>query len=375
MADDEVARNIEDALNKIVTTTDQSGNMRKELKKTIYETVSTLRNLFVKIKVTIEEKTKQKSQSESEIKTLKAELDAYNRDNNRTNTEAKQETSTGREREPPRTTSRQVLPPHDHPPRLYADVLADRKDRNFKLSLRTKDNHTPDEMMKLLKAKVNPTEINVGITSLKSLRDGRLIIEVGSKKEIETLGEKIREKCGKELEISIQKLRNPRLVLLNIPTDITLENAKGTLVQQNSGLLLEEGTIEPKFSYTTKRGTRNLVIEVDSGIRRKLLQTKVKLGWAICRVDDYVIAKRCFRCSRFNHTHKECKGEQTCPLCAGNHKLKECAATNLEHKCINCLVYKKHHPTQEIDTAHSSLDKKCPSLIAVLEKYKQNTDY
>jgi len=34
------------------------------------------------------------------------------------------------------------------------------------------------------------------------------------------------------------------------------------------------------------------------------------------------------------------------------------------------MVYKKHHPMAQIDTSHSSLDKKCPSLIAVLEKYK-----
>jgi len=40
---DEVTQSIEEALNKIVNTTDQSGNMRKELKKTIFETVSTLR--------------------------------------------------------------------------------------------------------------------------------------------------------------------------------------------------------------------------------------------------------------------------------------------------------------------------------------------
>jgi hypothetical protein len=46
MAEDGVTRDIEAALNKIVNTTEQSGNMRKELKKTTYETVSTLRNLL-----------------------------------------------------------------------------------------------------------------------------------------------------------------------------------------------------------------------------------------------------------------------------------------------------------------------------------------
>jgi len=43
---------------------------------------------------------------------------------------------------------------------------------------------------------LNQTEINVGFTSLNSLRDGKVIIEVGIKKEIDTLGNEIKEKCG-----------------------------------------------------------------------------------------------------------------------------------------------------------------------------------
>jgi len=40
---DEVWEDISAALNTIVSTTDKSGNMKKELKYTISETVSTLR--------------------------------------------------------------------------------------------------------------------------------------------------------------------------------------------------------------------------------------------------------------------------------------------------------------------------------------------
>jgi hypothetical protein len=76
MADD-VRQNIENALNKIVNTTDQSGNMIKELKKTIFKTVSTLKNLFHKMKGTLDEKTRQNKQMEKEINTVKIELDAY----------------------------------------------------------------------------------------------------------------------------------------------------------------------------------------------------------------------------------------------------------------------------------------------------------
>jgi hypothetical protein len=48
MADD-VYEGIENALNVIVSTTGSSGNMKKELKTKIFDTVSILRKLFVKL--------------------------------------------------------------------------------------------------------------------------------------------------------------------------------------------------------------------------------------------------------------------------------------------------------------------------------------
>ena len=42
---------MENALNLVVSTTEQSANMKKTLKEKVYETVSTLRKLFAKIKI------------------------------------------------------------------------------------------------------------------------------------------------------------------------------------------------------------------------------------------------------------------------------------------------------------------------------------
>jgi len=46
---DDVIEGIENALNVIVSTTGSSGNMKKELKITIFDTVSNLRKFFVKL--------------------------------------------------------------------------------------------------------------------------------------------------------------------------------------------------------------------------------------------------------------------------------------------------------------------------------------
>ena len=64
-----------------------------------------------------------------------------------------------------------------------------------------------------MKAKINPTEMKVGINTFKALKDGRILIEADSKEEIERINANITIKCGRELEAKVQELRRPRLVI------------------------------------------------------------------------------------------------------------------------------------------------------------------
>jgi len=88
-----------------------------------------------------------------------------------------------------------------------------------------------------------------------------------------------------------------------------------------------------------------------------------------------LIANRCFKCSKLNHRLRECRGNLTCPCCAGNHALKDCSAAPEDYKCINCLNDNTHHKDVKVSYNHSALDRNCSSLQAVLDKYRQNTDY
>ena len=112
--------------------------------------------------------------------------------------------------------------------------------------------------------------------------------------------------------------RTDRLVILNIPDDITTSNIEGTLITQNPGLNLANGDINAKFTYVTKKHTRNLVVEVRAQVRKALLQNKVKVGWLICRIEDYISVNRYFKCSRYNHRARDCRGEETCPSVQGD---------------------------------------------------------
>jgi hypothetical protein len=68
-----VGEQIENALNLIVSTTDQSGNIKKELKKTIFGTVSNLRTLF-KLRASGDSKTSEVSKLTEQVTKLEAQL-------------------------------------------------------------------------------------------------------------------------------------------------------------------------------------------------------------------------------------------------------------------------------------------------------------
>ena len=189
----------------------------------------------------------------------------------------------------------------------------------------------------------------------------------------EVLSREIQRQCSQHIEVNIPKLRNPNVIIFNVPDEITVENAAAIITTQNPELNLTEGSLRPKFIYKTKRNFRNLVMEVKSECWRALVKRKIKIGWLICNVEDYVKINRCYHCSKFNHKAENCKGEEICPLCTGNHKLRDCQANKQEFRCINCISSQKHNK-EKLDENHSSLDKNCPSKMSKIQKYKQNNE-
>jgi hypothetical protein len=240
---DEVSDGIEDALNLIVNTTDQSGDMRKGPKHTIFETGSTLRNLFVKLKDIRDSKSAEISKLEKQVNTMKAHLQEYCGRKAKSHgmafvihnyepagttagTVAPPGDGEGNPKsESAGTTARRVEPSGNGERKLYSEALDGvKKLKRFQLTLKTKLNQLPATIKELLKTKVNPTEMKVGINTFKLLKKGTVLVETNSKEEIETMEKEVNTKFDGELEANIHKVRKPRLVIFNIPEDIPTTN-------------------------------------------------------------------------------------------------------------------------------------------------------
>ena len=80
--------------------------------------------------------------------------------------------------------------------RQYAAVIRDTKPKRYKMTIRSKKAHPPEEIQQLLKAKIKPGEIKVGVTTLKSLNDS-VPVETNSIEETETLGRESKQNVVK----------------------------------------------------------------------------------------------------------------------------------------------------------------------------------
>ena len=142
--------------------------------------------------------------------------------------------------------------------RLYSEILSSNfqkraEQKTFKLTVKSKSSHSTEHMKTLVKTKVNPVEMKIGITAFKGLRNGRLLIETQNEKEIDALSKKINEVCGEDLEASTPQRRNPRLIIYNVPDEVNIENAKELIMKQNSELCIEKEDITPRFLFKDKR--------------------------------------------------------------------------------------------------------------------------
>jgi len=68
-----------------------------------------------------------------------------------------------------------------------------------------------------------------------------------------------------------------------------------------------------------------VIAEVDAKTHDMMLEEgRVKIGWNICRVQNYIGILRCFKCCGYYHFARDCKKEVVCDQCAGKHASREC---------------------------------------------------
>ena len=102
--------------------------------------------------------------------------------------------------------------------------------KRHRLTVKPNDNRTAEEIKQVLRTKIDPVNVKIGIRTFKILKNGNVLIEADSREEIETLNTQIRQKCGDQLEVNVQNRRNPRLIIYNVPDAVTPVNVEDIIL-------------------------------------------------------------------------------------------------------------------------------------------------
>jgi len=70
---------------------------------------------------------------------------------------------------------------------MYSEAVSANVEKRYKLMVKSKLGLSTEEVKNALRTKVNPTEMKVGIKTLKSLKDGRVLNEAGTTEEINSV--------------------------------------------------------------------------------------------------------------------------------------------------------------------------------------------
>ncbi|GFW15813.1 gag-like protein [Trichonephila clavipes] len=241
------------------------------------------------------------------------------------------------------------------------------------------DNCSSEDVKKIIKAKINPAESKLRVCDLKNIRGNKLLVKCFSENDRDRLLTEIQEKSP-ELKASVPKRRNPAIIVKNVPNKVNNEDLLKVITEQNPEIVVDDESIRQcrvRFTLKTFQHTRHVVIETHPTVRKSLLrQTRLKIIWSACDVDDFLITNRCFNCLGYNHRADECNNALACFHCSGEHKGQDCPNRDAA-ACTNCICF--NHKTKNIhkkvNVNHKPFSECCPCHIFMKKNTHSRINY
>lgn len=220
-----------------------------------------------------------------------------------------------------------------------------------------------DKIKEKIKQQVNPTQLGIGITSMKNFRKNGISIGCDSIGDKEKLKTELQNKIGESFIIKEATSPPKKFKIIGIDNFLKEDEILEAISKQNN--INVEAKILKKSEINTSSSIAILEVTKGAEIISKL--EKIKIQWRICKVVSYDSVYRCFNCFGFNHKAINCKNDQICSKCGSNKHTGDC---ELSPACKNCIKANELYNT-DVDVNHSLFDRvKCKVLQREIEKQK-----
>lgn len=237
------------------------------------------------------------------------------------------------------------------------------------LILKPKKNQNCAVTEKDVKKIIDPTKVN--INNLRRMPSGGVAIEFVDVLKSKEMEEVVKENLGKNYEVTVPELKNPRIKIIGINEELTDDVLKNALESQNEFLKDKDMKIIKVFK--TKRDDFTAIVELDAKTFEQCMKNKaVKVLWSRCNVFEDINVFRCFKCNGFNHKMANCKNDKSCQRCAENHDFQQCNSRVVA--CINCKSANRRH-NLKLNENHVVTSEECTIYRRRVDAERRKTKY
>ncbi|KAM7291183.1 hypothetical protein ISCGN_027758 [Ixodes scapularis] len=162
----------------------------------------------------------------------------------------------------------------------------------------------------------------------KKLYFGDLLVEKNTKKQSEAL---LHLTTIVDVKVSVSPHRTLNTIRGVLSEDDFLDTSEELLEGLKSS-----GVVAVKRIMFRKNGEQVPSKHVILTFEKHTLPETVKAGYLNCRIHPYVPnPQRFFRCQRFGHGARSCRGKETCAKCGSQDHVSDICEEAVDH-CVNC---------------------------------------
>jgi len=238
------------------------------------------------------------------------------------------------------------------------------------------DKDTSTNTEKKIGQQIDATNLGIQVRSKRGINKGGVKYVFAREEDKKTFVEEMhKNRAGVKARVEEPKVSQCRLILYDVERNWSEAEIRDKINRQNFGgdQVATEASLKFCFRQGRKESsTMHWIVEATPTTRTKLMEKRqLYMGYTRHSIKDYIAVTRCYKCHKYGHPARYCRGDITCGHCAKTgHDAKDCPDKEANPKCINCITGKQKDTNHEVTNRD-----RCKSYQLALQAVVARTEY